>query len=160
MFVFFVLFILLSALMVTRPELFVHGRNYGFVKTAGYICTVIFVLAATIVSNKVFKRIPGLQIDDNGITDNSLGVLFPTVLWKNITGIKKMHGAGENFITIMIANPEAYIHSEPNTVKRKMLELNYQSLKTPVNIAVGRLKADADELYRLISDELEKHQQL
>lgn len=160
MFIFFVLFVLISALMVTRPELFVHGSKYGFVKTVGYICTIIFVLAATIVSNKVFKRTPGLQIDNEGITDNSLGVLFPTVSWKEITGIKKMHGAGENFITVMIREPEAYINREANSVKRKMLELNYQSLKTPVNIAVGRLKADADELYKLVISELEKRRQV
>ena len=159
MFIFFVFFIIISALMVTRPEFFVHGKNFGFVKTVGYICTVIFVLAATIVSNKVFKRTPGLQIDSKGITDNSLGVLFATVSWNDITGIKKMHGAGENFIAVMISNPEAYINGEPNTVKRKMLELNYTSLKTPVNIAVGRLNADADELYNLIIREFEQQKQ-
>ncbi len=159
MFIFFVLFIFISALLVTRPEIFVHGKNYGFVKIVGYICTVIFVLAATIVSNKVFKRTPGLQIDRKGITDNSLGVLFPTVRWEDITGLKKMHGAGENFITIMISDPETYINSEPNSVKRKMLELNYRSLKTPVNIAIGRLKTDPDELYHLIVREFEKQKQ-
>ncbi|GAB3006640.1 hypothetical protein GCM10027051_02570 [Niabella terrae] len=159
MFVFFVIAVILCSFMVTHPQYFVKGNHYGFVRGCGYVGTVIFVLAATIVSNKVFKRKPGLLIDDAGITDNSMGVLFAQVPWEEIAGIKKMHGAGENFLTVMLRHPEAYIQQETNTVKRKMLELNYQSLKTPVNIAVSRLRTDAAQLFETVKSAYEQQQQ-
>lgn len=147
LFIIFVLVVLLSALMVTQPQFFTHNSNsYGFVKTVGITATILFVLAATIVSNKVFKRAPGLQLDDDGIIDNSLGVVFQKVLWADVIEIKTMHAGNENFITLMIKNPESYINKEPNSVKRKMLQLNYQTLRTPINIAASRLKMDFDEL--------------
>lgn len=154
LFVFFVLAVLLSSLFVLKPQFFVKGDHYGFVKVVGYIGTVIFVLAATIVSNKVFNRKPGLQIDSEGLTDNSMGVLFSKVLWKDITGIKKLHAAGENFIAVMVNNPQTIISNEPNAVKRKMLELNFQTLNTPINIAASRLKIDFESLYAQVEEAL------
>lgn len=157
LFIFFALFVILSALMATRPELFVKGERFGFVRVMGYVCTVIFVLAATVVSNKVFNQKPGLLIDDEGLTDNSLGVLFSKVGWTEIESIKSLHAAGENFITVVLKHPEAFIVNETNAVKRKMLELNYQTLRTPINIAASRLKMDFDQLYSAINNQFEKH---
>ena len=156
LFVFFVLGVMLSSLFVLKPQFFVKGNYYGFVKVVGYIGTVIFVLAATVVSNKVFNRKPGLQIDSEGLTDGSMGVLFSKVLWKDIAGFKKLHAAGENFIAVMVKHPQNIISSEPNPVKRKMLKLNFQTLNTPVNIAASRLKMDFDQLYALVQEAFDK----
>ncbi|MCH5596896.1 hypothetical protein MKP09_02640 [Niabella ginsengisoli] len=142
--------------MAIRPDLFVRGNSFGFIKIMGYIGTFIFIFCAAFVSQKVFTKKAGLTIDEEGIADNSMNVSFSKVLWKDVSEIKTIQISGDNFITIFIKHPEAFIAAEPNSVKRKMMELNYASLKTPINIAASRLKVDFNELLTTIKHEFEK----
>lgn len=155
-FVLFVLLIIVFTFMAVRPDLFIKGNSYGFIKVLGYVGTLIFIFCAAFVSQKVFTKKAGLTIDEEGITDNSMNVSFPKVLWKEISEIKTIQISGDNFITVFLKHPESFIASEPNSVKRKMLELNYASLKSPINIAASRLKVDFEELLAIVQEEFEK----
>ena len=151
-FIIFLLLLILFTAMAIRPQLFTHGNSFGFIKVAGYIGTFIFILCTAFVAQKVFNKKPGLIIDNDGIVDNSLGVMFP----KQVTGFKHLKNGADDLLAIEIKNPEAYIEKEINSVKRKMLELNYSTLKTPVNIAASRLRMNFDELYATIMNAYKK----
>lgn len=155
-FVVFILLLFVFTLMAVQPQLFVKGSGFGFVKVIGYIGSFIIVLCTAFIAQKVFDKKPGLIMDNEGITDASLGVVFPKLNWKDITAIKRLESEGKHYLKISIKNPEGFIAAEPNTMKRKMLEMNYKTLKTPVNIAASRLKISFDELYSRVNAELEK----
>ncbi|WP_409966239.1 hypothetical protein PIECOFPK_00070 [Mycovorax composti] len=152
----FSLLLLLFVIMVVQPQLFVKGTKYGFVKITGFIGTFLFTIITAILAQKVFNKKPGLIIDNNGFVDNSLGVMFAKVLWKDVTEIKHVQASGENFIVISIKEPEKYIAEERHSLKRKMLELNYTTLKTPINIAAGKLKVDFNELLNMMKRKYEE----
>ena len=154
-FTLFVILLLVFTLMALQPQLFIKSGSYGFVKVAGFIGSFIFIIGAAFVAQKVFNKKPGLIIDNEGIADGSLGVMFPKVSWSQVTEIRHLESNGDHFIKITIKDPEKYISAEPNPLKRKMLEMNYNTLRTPVNIAASRLKMDFQELYAMVKSKLE-----
>ncbi|MGC4234584.1 MAG: STM3941 family protein [Niabella sp.] len=156
-FVLFVILLLLFSVMAIQPQFFVKGNSFGFVKVAGFIGTFICIILTAFVAQKVFNKKPGLIIDNDGITDNSLGVIFAKVRWRDVTEIKHLENAGDHYIKITIKDPENYIAAEPHSLKRKMLEMNYNTLKTPINIAASRLKIDFDELLATVRREFDKN---
>ncbi|MCH5717274.1 STM3941 family protein [Niabella hibiscisoli] len=151
-FTFFVILLLIFTLMAIQPQLFTRSSSTGFIKVAGFIGSFIFIIGAAFMAQKVFNKKPGLIIDNDGIADGSLGVLFPKVSWAQVTEIGHLESNGDHFIKITIKDPEKYMAAEPNPLKRKMLEMNYNTLRTPVNIAASRLKMDFQELYSLIQN--------
>ncbi|MCH5683518.1 hypothetical protein LWM68_04070 [Niabella sp. W65] len=154
-FTLFVILLLVFTLMALQPQLFIKSGSYGFVKVAGFIGSFIFIIGAAFVAQKVFNKKPGLIIDNEGIADGSLGVMFPKVSWSQVTEIRHLESNGDHFIKITIKDPEKYMAAEPNPLKRKMLEMNYNTLRTPVNIAASRLKMDFQELYAMVKSKLE-----
>lgn len=154
-FTFFVLLLLLFTIMAVQPQLFVKGGSTGFVKISGFIGSFIFIIGAAFAAQKVFNKKPGLIIDNDGIADGSLGVMFPKVGWSQITEIGHLENNGDHFIKLTIKDPEKYIAAEANPLKRKMLEMNYNTLHTPVNIAASRLKIDFQELLALVKSKRE-----
>ncbi|MFT4092883.1 MAG: STM3941 family protein [Niabella sp.] len=157
-FILFMLLLLLFLFMSVRPELFVKGSGFGFVRAAGYIGSVIFIICAAFFAQKVFSKKPGLIIDNDGVIDNSMGVLFAKVNWAQVTEIKHLESNGRHYIPVFIKKPGEYIAAEQNPMKRKMLELTYNTLKTPVNIAADRLKIEFDELFARIKAAHENYQ--
>ncbi|GAB3425362.1 STM3941 family protein [Niabella aquatica] len=156
-FALFVVLLILFTLMAVQPQLFVKGHSYGFIKVAGFIGTFVCIILTAFVAQKVFNKKPGLTIDNEGITDNSLGVMFAKVRWRDVTDITHLQNAGDHYIKITIKDPEKYMEAESHSLKRKMLEMNYNTLRTPVNIAASRLKINFDELFAIVRRELEKH---
>jgi len=150
-FTLFVILLLLFTLMAIQPQLFIKSGSTGFIKIIGFIGSFIGVVGAAFIAQKVFSKQPGLVVDNEGITDGSLGVMFPKVNWSRVTAIQHLQNAGDDFIKITIKDPDQYIAGETNSLKRKMLEMNYNTLRTPVNIVAGRLKMNFNELYALIN---------
>ncbi|MFV0605987.1 MAG: STM3941 family protein [Niabella sp.] len=148
----FTLAMLLFTFMAIRPELFVKTGTGGFVKVVGYIGSFIFIICTAFVAQKVFNKKPGLILDNEGIVDNSLGVMFAKLYWKQVTAVEQLESEGKYYIRISIKDPEKYIAAEKNPMKRRMLELNYGTLKTPVNIVTERLKINHDELFARIQN--------
>ncbi|WP_346236543.1 STM3941 family protein [Niabella insulamsoli] len=154
--VLFVLLLILFTLMAVKPSLLTRSSENGFLKVIGYIGTFILIFPAALNAQKVFTKKAGLIIDDEGISDNSMNVSFAKIAWKDISEIRPLQISGDPFIALFLKQPERFIANEPSPIKRKMLELNYASLKTPINIAAGRLNADYNKLLDAILNEFEK----
>ncbi|MGN7783221.1 STM3941 family protein [Niabella sp. 22666] len=152
----FVILLLVFTLMAIQPQLFTKSSSTGFIKVAGFIGSFIFIIGAAFIAQKVFNKKPGLVIDNEGIADGSLGVMFPKLSWEQVTEIRHLESNGDHFIKVTIKDPEKYMATELNPLKRKMLEMNYNTLRTPVNIAASRLKIDFQELYTLIKSKREE----
>lgn len=151
-----VLLLVLFTLMVLQPAWFLSSKGQGVVKGVGYAGTLVSIFCAAFIAQRVFTRKPGLVIDEAGIADNSMNVGFAVIPWKEVKSLKALQISGDDFIAVYMKHPEAYIAAEPNSVKRKMLELNYASLQTPVNIAVSRLKMNAGVLLETLQGEWQK----
>lgn len=156
-FALFVLLLVIFTFMIIQPQFFVKGNNFGLIKGTGYVGTLICIILTALVAQKVFNRKPGLIIDNEGIIDNSLGVVFNKVLWSEVKSITHLQNADQHYIALILKNPEQYIASEYHSLKRKMLELNYSTIKTPVNIAASRLKMNFDNLHALLLNTFEKN---
>lgn len=151
-------FVALGAWFVTKPkEISMQGihANPVLIFTVGVASILFFGLCATFIAKKIIDNRPGLVINGDGIIDNSGGTSVGLILWKDITEIKEITVANQNFITIIVNNPEEYINNQNSFIKRKAMEINFKSYQSPISISANGLKCNFNELYKIIIDTFE-----
>ena len=140
---------------VIKPkELSEHSIHYNpaLIFTVGIASILFFGLCAIFIFKKVVDNKAGLIINNEGINDNSGGSSAGLILWKDITEIRKETVVNQNFILIIVSNPEEYIDRQTNFIKRKAMELNFRSYQTPLSISANGLKCNFAELYNMIAE--------
>ena len=98
----------------------------------------------------------GLIIDKQGITDNSSALSVGLIAWSDIENISVIEMYRQKLIMIEVNNPEEYIARQPNSMKRKMMEMNYKTYHTPISITSNILQIKFDELLQKLTEDLEK----
>ena len=83
-----------------------------------------------------------ISISEKGICDN---VFFGLIEWENVAGFRKVRVQKQDYILILLENPEKYIEKF-NFFKQKWLNFNLKQYGTPVIIHTGNLKIDQEEL--------------
>ncbi len=104
----------------------------------------VWVCLKTILSNK-----PAVSISEKGICDN---VSFGMIEWEDVAGFRKVRVQKQDYILILLENPEKYIEKF-NFFKQKWLGLNLKQYGTPVMIHTGNLKIDQEELLNIVQKE-------
>ena len=90
--------------------------------------------------------LPGLVLDSRGITDNSNRVAAGFIPWDQITAIKIGTIKGQRFLTIEVADPQAFI-ARSGPLLRLVHTMNVHLCGSPINISSNSLKISFDELY-------------
>ena len=72
--------------------------------------------------------------------------------WEKITGFEEIRIKGAKIILIKVSNPKDWINQETNTIKRKMMQFNFNSYGTPFNITSSGLKISHKKLLELLND--------
>ena len=119
----------------------------------------IFIILATgplglAVSYLLLKRminpVPGLIIDNKGITDSSSLSSVGFVSWENIVGmVTKRPTAGTYTIAVLVNNAEEIINKQRGFGKL-VAKLNLRGFKSPVHISPMLLKGKSGEIYKEI----------
>jgi len=131
-------------------------RSPIILKTAGIAAILFFGVCFIYGIIKLFDSKPGLIIDDKGITDNSSGVAAGFIPWQDIIRFTTTQVQSTRFLLIYTLNPESYLEGK-NSLKKKMMRLNYKMYGTPFSISSNSLQFKFDDLEKLLQSRLENY---
>ena len=113
------------------------------------VVIIFFGFTALIYLKIILSTKPTLSISEKGICDN---VFFGLIEWEDVAGFRKLRVQKQDYILILLENPEKYIEKF-NFFKQKWLSLNLKQYGTPVMIHTGNLKIDQEELLNIVRKE-------
>jgi hypothetical protein len=126
--------------------------NPTLILTVGIASILFFGLCAVYLAKKLPDKTPGLIINDKGITDNSGGVSVGLIPWTDIKAITIETAANQKFLMVKVKNPDEYINGQKGFIKKKAMQMNYNTYGSPISISANGLKCNFDELYRTLQD--------
>ncbi len=146
------LFISIGILFVKNPSRFesLIFNNPALISYAGFAAISFFGLTGIFILRKLFDTKPGIIINEEGILDNASAVSAGQISWGDVSGIRITKVVTQNFLIILVHNPEEYISRQTNAVKRKLMETNFKIYGTPINISANGLQCSFDELQNIL----------
>lgn len=63
----------------------------------------------------------------------------------------------QKFLMFIVSNPQEYIDSMPNKLKRKGIEMNYKSYSSLISISANALKLRFDNLHELLTNKMKEY---
>jgi hypothetical protein len=142
-------------MLISQPQTSNAVFNNPLVKNGAAILGLLLgPVGFYIVIKKWRDKKPGLIIDDTGITDNSSGVSAGLIPWKDINEIRETKIFRQQFLMLIVQNPEEYINRQPNGLKRKGMESNYKHFGSPISISVNALDCKFYELKNMLQKRL------
>lgn len=153
------IFCFLSILFILYPNKFTSFRHSSttMVFIVGIIGVTFFGICLLYYVRKMFDKTPGLIINDKGIYDNASGISAGFIPWMDIIEIKETIVVNQQFINILVKNPDKYIERQKNVLKRKLVQINYKSFGTVIAIPSVAINSEFKELKRILQQEFEKH---
>ena len=144
------LFVVLGILPFLGVGLRVYRKYVPVFHDMIFIVVIIFFgFTALIYLKMILSTKPVISISEKGICDN---VFFGLIEWENVAGFRKVRVQKQDYILILLENPEKYIEKF-NFFKQKWLSLNLKQYGTPVMIHTGNLKIDQEELLNIVQKE-------
>jgi hypothetical protein len=126
--------------------IFVHAAGLANIVTSAFILIGIML--------KLFRNIPGLLLDEKGLTDNSSFFSAGFVAWSDISGVQahtvSRYSRGQ-ILYVILKEPEKYIDS-CGLLKRTAV--NILKPVSPVGITSSTLVIGFDEMVLLIEEYL------
>ena len=113
------------------------------------VVIIFFGFTALIYLKMILSTKPVVSISEKGICDN---ISFGMIEWGDVAGFRKVRVQKQDYILILLENPEKYIEKF-NFFKQKWLSLNLKQYGTPVMIHTGNLKIDQEELLNIVRKE-------
>ena len=113
------------------------------------VVIIFFGFTALIYLKIILSTKPTLSISEKGICDN---VFFGLIEWEDVAGFRKLRVQKQDYILILLENPEKYIEKF-NFFKQKWLNFNLKQYGTPVMIHTVNLKIDQEELLNIVQKE-------
>ncbi|OUL59974.1 STM3941 family protein [Flavobacterium sp. AJR] len=157
---FSILFLVASLwILLYQPEVSNPIFNNLIIKnTASVLGSLMGLGGIYFFTKKILDKKPGVIIDNMGIVDNSSGVSIGRIPWSDVMAVAERAVITQKFVTIYLKNPEDYINKETNSIKRKMLKMNFKESGSPVSISANGLKIPFIELKYNITQKFEEFQ--
>lgn len=128
--------------------------NPTFILITGIVAVLFFGSIAVTIYRKLSDKKPGLIINRQGIIDNSSGVSAGLIPWSDIQEIKIVKVANQKFIMIIVKNPQDYLDSVTNPLKRNAMKANFKFYGSPISISSGSLQTNLNNLYQLLIEKM------
>ncbi len=126
--------------------------NPILILTVGVASILFFGLCAVFIAKKLPDKTPGLIINNQGVTDNSSAVAVGLIPWDDIKEITITNVANQKFLMLIVKNPDDYINRQTGFIKKKAMQMNYNSYGSPISISANGLKCNFDELFKTLQD--------
>lgn len=124
------------------------------IAVVGIISILFFGFAGIAIARKIKDPSPGFIIDENGITDNASSISCGFIPWKNIIQFRSFNMANQQFIVVILNNPDELIERHTKSISKFAARKNFQLSGSPVNISAKSLKCSHDELLILLQNRL------
>ena len=125
-------------------------------KSIGLLSIIFFGGMGILLAKKLFENKYGIKINEEGIYDNSSSLNSGLIKWENIERIEKSKVVNQNFIRIIVNNPNDFVDRQKNILKRKNVEINFKNFGSPIQISTNTLNIKFEELYGIMISELNK----
>lgn len=122
----------------------------------GWVTVIFAVLCSAIGVKKFFDKRPGLILSSLGVTDNSSGTSAGFIPWEDISGFGIYKIKRQKMLTILLINPEKYIHSG-GTLKVALKKISHQMSGSPILITSNSLKISFETLQGICNEYFEKY---
>ncbi|MBN8782137.1 MAG: hypothetical protein J0G98_03660 [Terrimonas ferruginea] len=150
-----IVFVAIGAWMLVAEPLtdnIIFG-NPTFVLVSGATCVAFFGLMAIILLSRLNKPLKGLIITAEGIEDHSSVTAAGFVPWTDVRGIRDTRVFNQQFIVVVVHNPQEYIDRQGNFFKRKSAQSNFKMYGSPVIISANSLTSKFEDLKRLLQEQ-------
>ncbi len=135
------------------------NTNPFLLQVLGWITILFFGIASVIILRKLMLPTNGLEINSDGITDNSSGISAGFIPWNIIVDVEEISVMNQKFISIQLNNPEEFIASQQNNFTKKAMTVNHQKFGSAVSISANNLKIKHQQLLNLLQSNLKKYKQ-
>ncbi|SHN40441.1 STM3941 family protein [Chitinophaga sp. CF418] len=126
-----------------------------YVKNSIAIAGIVFFGGAFFVMvKKISSKKPGLIISDEGITYGVATANPWLVPWSDIEEVVSTVVMRQEFLTLIVRNPEEYIARQSNFLLRKTMQLNFKSYGSPIQIPINHLKVSPAEVKSMIATKM------
>lgn len=136
---------------------FLYPNLEGFWKfklTAVVIIAAVVIWAIVIVARHANRKIPGLIIDERGITDHTNITSVGFIPWEEITSFELVKGSFHHkLIVVKVKNPECYIKSNAQLSASRQTQL--MQFGSPILITATTLEYDPQQLVALLKERVE-----
>jgi hypothetical protein len=126
----------------------------GWIRAFSVLALLFFGILTFFVLQKMRDSHPGLVVTAEGIVDNSSGLVSGLIPWTDVAGIRELELMGQKMVMVMLRDPEAYISRQPNPFKRQLMNTNFKSYGSPINISANALEYSYPELLQLLTTRL------
>ncbi len=153
------IFVVLGIVFILIPKLFITFlvKNILFIQFFGILSVLFFgFILITLIQKKIFDKNIGIEINTEGIIDNSSFVSIGLIKWEDIVSIEKSNVMLTNFLLIKVKNPERYI-KKAKGIKSKLLRGNYNSYGTPISISSNFIDCSFSHLEDVLLSSFEKY---
>lgn len=153
------IFIVLGILFIIVPELFITFlvKNTLFINFFGVLSVFFFgFILVTLIKKRLFDKNIGIEVNEEGIIDNSSFVSIGLIKWEDIVSIEKSNVMSTHFLLINVKNPENYI-KKAKGIKSKLLRGNYKSYGTPISISSNFINCNFAQLEDILLSSFEKY---
>jgi len=119
------------------------------------ILSIAFALFGIFYFPKKMKdKRPGIVIDEEGVSDNSSAVSIGLIPWADVLQLKVIKVVRQEFLVLIVNNPESYISRQTNLIKKKGMQYNYRNYGSPLAISTGGLECTPDKLKEMVESRL------
>lgn len=144
---------------VFRPNSF--GYNMPFlIIILGVVCILLFGFFGFCLVRWLFNDKPGLVIDSEGITDNTVQGQENRILWSDVADITEWKYMSQKLAVVVLKDPHCYIDGHPRQGHRKAMLMNLKMCGSPVALSASVLKISHKNLYKLLYDNFVKYTQI
>lgn len=154
-----IIFVLIGFwLLVYKPNTSNHVVNNPVVKYGAAITSILlFGFGIFYFATKLTDKKPGITIDDEGILDNSSAVAIGLIPWVDIKQFATVRVIKQEFLIIVVNNPDYYLAQQKNFLKKKGMEYNYNHYGSPLAISTNGLKCNVEELITILERKLSEY---
>ena len=126
----------------------------------GIMSIVFFGVSAVLIAPKLFDRKAGLQINDQGIVDNTNLASIGLIEWDDIRSVKMRKVASARILMLLTDQPNKYIDKAKNGISKRTMQANYKMYGSPLAITASALQMNFADLEQLVLSELRQHRHL
>jgi len=119
------------------------------IRITGIVGVLFFGLGILGALKRLIRTEVALIIDHNGINLNPKKPVI--VEWKNIIGFKEIDIRNQRILIIGVNNPEYWIETETNIIRKKLMRFNLNNYESPFNVASVGLEISHRELCEALS---------
>lgn len=148
------LFLLLSIWLMTVPDNPFGLYGEPVMISIGAIGALFTGLGSIIITRMLLSGKLAIEVNDEGIRDETSGVSIGLIRWKDIESIEPYRLLGNDFILINVSNPEYYYERARGSLARQAMERNEHLTGTPVQLNCNSVAVPTEQLLELLRAEL------